>query len=688
MTTWNDWISDKLLHALGWTLVHSIWQLLLVAGVLWLALKLARKASPALTYGMAVAALLLSFVATLATFLYLWTRPEGILILTGDPVISSPSMDWEGFLAQVIFWTEQNLSLLVNFWFFGAILFLFRLFVQLTEVRNLRKNSQSFENLEIQTLTDRLVNSLGIRRKIEIRTTERAHSPVTFGVLTPVILLPAALIFQLSPAHLEAVIAHELAHVRRNDYLSNLLLSTLEVLFFFHPCYWWMSQTVKELRENAADELALKAGISSTDLANALAEVLQFASQYPPELSLAAGKKRNPTLLRIKRMLGYPTENYPQTPLISIPMVLTLLLCAGLVASAPQDPAPMRASFEQNSELSGLVYLQDTIRKSGMDSARTMLVQSNQEMDLTLTLDDGKTYLIKGGKLIHGGDTVLLSPKAKAALEKLSSIQMKGEGLPPMAPMPPMPAMAPMPSMPGMNPMAAMPEMPPMAPMPPMPEMPPMVPSTYVGFEVPAFSFKEMEGLYIQVLEGIPVQGDTTKMSKAEKEKWRKSLKEGSENWSKELEMREKESEMREKEFEMRKKESEMREKESEMRAKEWEANWKKNEASYKEKMAQWEEKFQKEFAPTLNQFESKMKDWEKANEPRMKEFESKMKAWEESQGPKLKEFEQKIKEWELANKPRMEEFQKRMEVWQKEQQSRIQELQMILQEELKKGKN
>lgn len=654
MTTWNDWISDKLLHALGWTLVHSIWQLLLVAGVLWLALKLARKASPALTYGMGVGALMLSFLATLATFLYLWTRPEGVLILPGDPVISSPSLDWEGWLAQGIFWTEQNLSLVVNFWFFGAILFLFRLITQLTEVRNLRKNSQPFENLEIQTLTDRLVNSLGIRRKIEIRTTERAHSPVTFGALTPVILLPAALIFQLSPAHLEAVIAHELAHVKRNDYLSNLLLSTLEVLFFFHPCYWWMSQTVKELRENAADELALKAGISATDLANALAEVLQFASQPPPELSLAAGNKRNPTLLRIKRMLGYPTENYPQTPLISIPMVLTLLLCAGLVASAPQDPAPMRASFEQNSELSDLVYLQDTTRKTGMDSARTMLIQSNQELDFTLTTDEGKTYLIKGGKLIHGGDTVLLSPKAKAALEKLSSIQMNGERIPAMAPMPPMPAMAPMfpmdlvapmPAMAPMAPMAPMPPMPamaPMPPMPPMPEMPPMAPSTYVGFEVPAFSFKEVEGLYFQVLEGIPVQGDTTKMNKAEKEKWRKSVKEGAENWSKEFEM----------------------------------------------KAQEWEEKFQKEFAPKLKEYEAKMKEWEKANEPRMKEFESKMKAWEESQGPKLKAFEEKMKQWELANQPRMEEFQKRMEVWQKEQQTRIREFQLLLQEELQKGKN
>jgi beta-lactamase regulating signal transducer with metallopeptidase domain len=658
MTNMTDLISDKLLHALGWTLVHSIWQLLVVAGVLWLALKVARKASPALTYGMAVGALMLSSLSTLATFLYLWTRPEEILSLSVDSMNSSPALDWEGLLAQGIFWTEQNLSLVVNFWLFGAILFLFRLISQFAEIRNLRKTSLPFENLEIQTLTDRLVATLGISRKIEIRTTGKAHSPLTFGVMTPVILLPFALVFQLSPAHLEAVIAHELAHVKRNDYLSNLLLSTLEVLFFFHPCYWWMSQTVKELRENAADELALKAGISAADLANALAEVLQFASQPPPELSLAAGKKRNPTLLRIKRMLGYPTENYPQTPLISIPMVLTLLLCAGLVASAPQDPAPMRASFEQNSELSDLVYLQDTTRKSGMDSTRTMLIQSNQEMDLTLTLDDGKTYLIKGGKLIHGGDTVLLSPKAKAALEKLSSIQMKGEGLPAMAPMPPMPAMAPMFPMDLMAPMPPMPEMPTMAPMP-------LAPMT--GFEIPSFPLMQVEGFPIHVVEGVFFQGDTTKMSKDEKEKWRKSAQDRAENWAKE---------------------AEMKAKEAEMKAKEWEAKWRENEAKNQEKIAQLEEKFQKELAPKLKEFEAKMKEWEKANQPRMKEFESKMKAWEESQGPKWKDWEEKIKQWELANKPRMEEFQKRMDAWQKEQQARIQELQLILQEELKKEKN
>ncbi len=669
MTTWSDWISDKLLHALGWTLVHSIWQLVLVAGVLWIALKLAQKSSPSLTYGMGVGALLISFFVTAATFLYVWTRPEGVPFLSSEAGIlsvssmnSTPSFDWEVWLAQGIFWTEQNLSLLVNFWFFGAILFLFRLIAQLTEVRKLRKNSQPFENLEIQSLTDRLVISLGIRRKIEVRTTERAHSPVTFGVWTPVILLPAALIFQLSPTHLEAVIAHELAHVKRNDYLSNLLLSTLEVLFFFHPGYWWMSQTVKELRENAADELALNAGVSSTDLANALTEVLQFASQHSPELALAAGKKRNPTLLRIKRMLGYTTENYPQTPLISIPMVLTLLLCAGLVASAPQDPTVLEASFDQNrlkmeqaSSIQHFFANQDTLPYS-LDSAKAIRVQFHNETDFTLTTADGKTYRISGEKLFHGGDTVLLSPKVKAELEELKNIRLEVPMpvLTPMSGSEPFPAMAPMAPMSPLSPGEPLPAMAPMAPMAPMAAMSPMpgfeIPAMPMeGFEVPAFEFKEFPGFPVEFFEAVAYPRDTTKMSKKEKNQWKKSVEQRAENWAKE---------------------AEMKAKEAEKKALEWEAKWKENEAIYKEKMAQWEEKFQKEFAPKLNGFESKMKDWEKANEPRMKEFES------------------KIKEWELANKPRMEEFQKRMEVWQKEQQARIQEFQLLLQEELKKGKN
>jgi hypothetical protein len=192
------------------------------------------------------------------------------------------------------------------------------------------------------------------------------------------------------------------------------------------------------------------------------------------------------------------------------------LLCAGLVASAPQETT-QRTSFEQskqNADLSALATLQDTTLKVGKDSTANNLVMMRQKDDLTLTFDDGKTYLMKDNKLIHAGDTVLLGPKAKAALEKFARRQLEGLAMPALAPMPPMPAMAPMFSM---------------APMPPMPEMPPMAsvpvigveipPFPMYGVEVPAVGAMEVEGFPIQVLEVMSLQEDTTKMSKAEKEK-------------------------------------------------------------------------------------------------------------------------------------------------------------------------
>ena len=253
----NEWIPEELLMSLGWTLVHSLWQLIFVAGMLWVGLKLFKKSSSALKYGMAVVALAFSFILTLGTFSYEWSMTEsdpGLNRAKVESLLTSPDfllqeVNWESSIHQATFWIESNLPVLVNFWFFGALLFLFRLLNSLSEIQGLRKSAQVLEDTDIQRIASQLAEKLGITRAVELRISEMAHSPLTFGTIKPVILLPAALIFHLSQAQLEAIIAHELAHVKRNDYLINLLLSGLEILFFFHPCYWWMSQTVKELRE-------------------------------------------------------------------------------------------------------------------------------------------------------------------------------------------------------------------------------------------------------------------------------------------------------------------------------------------------------------------------------------------------------------------------------------------------------
>ncbi len=313
----NEWIPEHLLYALGWTLVHSVWQLILIAGLLWIALRIVQSKSPDFKYKLALGGMGLSLIVAVGTFIYEYSlfnpvsaqNLNSFQVIFLDQAAGSSELNFESTIQNLVNWIEIQLPLLVNIWFLGALLFMFRLVNSLSELRTMRKASSESNDFQLEKMLYRLSGKLGIDKIPALRITQAGQSPVTFGFLKPIILIPAGLIFHLSPAQLEAIIAHELAHVKRNDYLANLLQSGLEVLFFYHPCYWWMSQTVKEMRENAADDLVIQAGVSPKELAYALAEVLNFARQNPPELALAAGKRRNPTLQRIKRILGYPAKS-------------------------------------------------------------------------------------------------------------------------------------------------------------------------------------------------------------------------------------------------------------------------------------------------------------------------------------------------------------------------------------------
>ncbi|WP_332913548.1 M56 family metallopeptidase [Algoriphagus boritolerans] len=635
----NDWVSESLLKALGWTLVHSVWQLILIAAVLWISLKIVHRAKPSLKYGLAVGALALAFIFSAVTFAYqyevqlvtvtLENTGRNVKVFTDQSLNLSSGSQIGSEANLVVSWIEQNISLLVNFWFLGALLFLFRLINSFSELRILRKSATAVVDFQIQRIAYRLANKMGVTGDVRLKISTVCISPLTFGTFKPIILLPAGLLFQLSPAQLEAIIAHELAHVKRNDYIVNLLLSGLEVIFFFHPCYWWMNNTVKELRENAADDLVMKAGIEPKNLATSLAEVLNFAKQNPPELALAASKRRNPTLQRIKRMLGYPAQNYPQNPIISIPMLLTLLLSAGLMGSAQQDtPKPMEpvAPISAGAPVAGF----DAIAPNAPDTTVIKKYEAPESprsyhfgKNVMVFSDGGYSYRISGDTLISDEDTIILSGKTKIAFDKLQ--EFSGAPIPefniPNAPMMPM-----------------------NFEMAPLPDFNMEIPSNLNAFAVEAMPFLEPMNFAFEMGSVMPMMAfsDTTKMSQEQREKLTKEWAERSKEFAKQ---------------------AEQRAQEWSKRSEEWAAKWKEEEVER----------------------EAKMEAWKKEFEPKMKEFEQKMKEWQAAQEPKIKEFEQKLKEWEATHKPKMEEFQKRMEVWQKEHQAKLQEFQKLVQEELKK---
>jgi len=636
MNLFTDWIPEQLRYALGWTLVHSLWQILAMGVVLWIGLKLSSNKSAAFKYNLGLITLGTSFFLTVATFTYELAAftPAPVLeawlsnLSSEDSKQAAAGYTAETLLSQSIYWIDQQLPIFVNFWFFGTLLFLFRLFNSLTELRMLRKAKSMEIDFEVKKIFNRLLDKFGLDTKVSLKATESGISPITFGYFKPVVLIPVALVFHLTPAQLEAIIAHELAHVKRNDYLINLIQSTMEVLFFYHPSYWWMSQTIKELCENAADDLAVEVGIAPKELAYSLAEVLNFRTQNPPELALPASKKRNPTLQRIKRIMGQPAQNYPQNPIISIPMLLTLLFSAGLIGSAQQDsPKVFEAItpdvFLENPEISGMesttrFFTQlDTIKEPAIvkksetvgESSNEWITNSGEKIIVKRDGNNSYTYRFSADTVITDGDTVITKKNKSYVFKNEDGVDWstmpKMDFDFPEAPILPY-NMDEMPSMPLMPSMTAMPELPPMPEMPPMLEMGNFIyPSNATGSTV-----------YRTGKNGVIITSDTTNMTKSEKENWAKEWEKQANDWAK--------------------------------------------------------------------QSEEKMKSWE----PKMKEFEEKMKAWEKAQEPRMKEFEKKMGEWQEKFQPKMEEFQRKMEVWQEENAGKFEEFQQKLEEQFKKKDN
>ena len=111
--------------------------------------------------------------------------------------------------------------------------------------------------------------------------------PTVVGWLRPAVILPVAALANLSPAQVEAVLAHELAHIRRHDYLVNLFQTLAETLLFYHPAVWWLSARIRTEREHCCDDVAVAVSGDAVGYARALAE-LEAWRVGTPGMALAA----------------------------------------------------------------------------------------------------------------------------------------------------------------------------------------------------------------------------------------------------------------------------------------------------------------------------------------------------------------------------------------------------------------
>lgn len=304
----TDFLPLQLIDALAWTLVHSVWQIALIALATGILLKFLKKQSAQLRYGLAFSGMVFSCFLCIFTFAVQYISSQ-----TGATPVIDLDMDMvtTAFVSQpvnsVLSFLDMYLGLIVNVWLLGSLLFLFRFSAGWLHLRQLIRGAV------IDPITDSiefvaLKQKFDIKRAILVKASESITSPMVIGFLKPVILIPVGMVNQLTLSEVEAVMAHELAHIKRHDFLLNLFQSIMESVFYFHPGVWYLSKVINKERENCCDDLAILHTGNAVTFAKTLVK-LQDLDFSPLKPALAMAGTTGDFTQRVKRILNVPSAD-------------------------------------------------------------------------------------------------------------------------------------------------------------------------------------------------------------------------------------------------------------------------------------------------------------------------------------------------------------------------------------------
>lgn len=357
-------------QAIGWALLHLLWQATIVAALLAATLALIPRARAGARYAVAIGALSLVFALFAATAIRafdaealpipLAAEPESPVVrevpLTRVPVViaATAAAAWRDRAVDAVISARQTLPTVVALWFLGVIVLSSRLGVSWLRARRLMAYDAIEAGDEWQRACARMAAALGLRRVIRLLESTAVHVPSVIGALRPVILLPASTLTGLTPQQIDMVLAHELAHIRRHDFLVNLLQACAETLMFHHPAVWWISHTVRVEREHCCDDLALSVSGDRVQYARALARLEELR---PERFAVAVAANGGSLLERIRRIAGGRAESTSLTSRwVAAVAMLTIIAIAVAVPTLPalaqKEPAttPAATSIVVNAQ--------------------------------------------------------------------------------------------------------------------------------------------------------------------------------------------------------------------------------------------------------------------------------------------------------------------------------------------------
>ncbi len=359
-------------YAIAWTVIHAIWQISLIV-LLTAGLQALLRNTPArIRYFIWVGALFLVLASSLTTFIYYYLMDPAQLLLeqAGDGNVPTEVMvqDMGTSVAQsspgplsiasAVTYVNDNILVIVMIWLVGMMLAFIRLLGNIGYVEYLKNKFNFPVDGYWEELLQSTIYKMGIRKKVTLLESALVMSPMVIGHLKPVIFFPMGAINRLSPEEVEAILAHELAHIMRNDYLINLVVSCVESLYYFHPAMWWLTSQIKTEREHCCDDLAIEATGRPLQYAQSLVAVQEMAFTSPRLAMQFAGKeKKSRFFLRVNRLIKPNTHSTNLRERSLAAVITALLVIVVAMSSKPIDNAahclPVNAGNEKFLKFDG-----------------------------------------------------------------------------------------------------------------------------------------------------------------------------------------------------------------------------------------------------------------------------------------------------------------------------------------------
>ncbi|GAA4460362.1 hypothetical protein GCM10023093_02860 [Nemorincola caseinilytica] len=311
----------SLAHSFSYALLYSLWQGLLIYGMLFVVLRALPGMGARTRYSLSFGALAALFIWFADTWESQYSKLQGVTVyitrtaangaVTGlaQPLTANASTPARfDIFREYLPLVGQYVPIIMMVYSVGLLFMLLRFSINMRQLRSLTSTAASTPATEWTGFVNMWRHNFGISRPVRIMLSERVNVPMMLGALKPVILLPVATINHLTTEQVESIIMHELAHIKRHDYLFNLVQTVVETILFFNPFVWLMSSVIRREREHCCDDLVVSCAADPLHYARALA-LLEEDRMNNNSLSLAATGSRNQLFDRIKRIMEMKKEN-------------------------------------------------------------------------------------------------------------------------------------------------------------------------------------------------------------------------------------------------------------------------------------------------------------------------------------------------------------------------------------------